>query len=120
MNDRMIFTIAYFDIHQGKTEEFKRLAAECVEIVKAKEPGTLFYEWFLDDEEKVCMAIDCYVDFDALNTHVDNIGARMRQLMTISDRRVEVYGDNPFGRLAGKGTSNSKDFRAKRLVGKLS
>lgn len=119
MSDKMIFTIAYFTIHEGKAEEFKTIAAECVEIVKAKEPGTLFYEWFLDDEEKVCMAVDCYTDYDALNAHIDNIGSRMRHLMTISDRRVEIYGDNPFARLAGKGTTGGKDFYAKKLVGKL-
>ena len=34
-------------IHGGKFEEYKRLAAQCVEIVRTKDTGTLEYDLFL-------------------------------------------------------------------------
>jgi quinol monooxygenase YgiN len=36
--------IARFTFHEGKLEEFKRLAARCMEIVRTKDTGTLQYE----------------------------------------------------------------------------
>ncbi len=35
--------IARFKFHEGKVEEYKRLSAEAMEIVRAKERGTLEY-----------------------------------------------------------------------------
>jgi quinol monooxygenase YgiN len=35
-------------IHDGKLEEFKRLAAQCVEIVRTGDTGTLEYQLFLN------------------------------------------------------------------------
>lgn len=53
MEDTMsrIQSIARFKIHHGKAEEFKRLSANCVELARAKDPGTIRYDIFLNDEE---------------------------------------------------------------------
>jgi hypothetical protein len=36
--------IARFKLHEAKVEEFKRLAAQCMEIVRSKDTGTLQYD----------------------------------------------------------------------------
>jgi quinol monooxygenase YgiN len=33
--------IGRFEFHEGELEEFKRLAAQCMEIVRAKDTGAL-------------------------------------------------------------------------------
>jgi hypothetical protein len=33
--------IARFRFHTGAVDEFKRLSTECMEVVRAREPGTL-------------------------------------------------------------------------------
>jgi hypothetical protein len=38
-------SIARLTIHHGKLEEFKRLAAKCMESVRTKDTGTLQYDW---------------------------------------------------------------------------
>lgn len=114
-----IFTIARFKIHPGNQEEFKKLANECVDIVKAREPNTLFYEWFLNNEETECVAIDCYTDFDAMWTHVQNIGPLMRRLMVISDRHLEIYGEDPSEKLAGRGTAKPNEYVCGLFRGKI-
>jgi hypothetical protein len=36
--------VARLKIHDGKLDEFKRLAAKCAELVRTKDTGTLQYE----------------------------------------------------------------------------
>ena len=42
--------IARFKIHEGKLEEFKRLSARCMEIVRAQDTGTLQYDICISDD----------------------------------------------------------------------
>jgi quinol monooxygenase YgiN len=37
---------ARLKIHDGKLEEFSRVAVECMESVRTKDSGTLQYDWF--------------------------------------------------------------------------
>lgn len=114
-----MYTYAKFKIHPGKTEEFKRLSRRCVEIVREREPGTLFYEWFMNADETECVAIDGYVDLDAVMDHVRNIGPTMRELMNISDRYLEILGADPTERFGGKTTARNGDYYGSLFAGKF-
>jgi quinol monooxygenase YgiN len=35
-------------IHEGKLEEFKVLAAQCMRTVRERDSGTLQYDWFFN------------------------------------------------------------------------
>jgi len=39
-----------FKIAEGKLEEFKQLAIECMNQVKEKDTGTLRYDWFISSD----------------------------------------------------------------------
>ena len=41
-------------IHDGKLEEYKRLAAQCVEIVRTKDTGTLEYDLLRRGADRWC------------------------------------------------------------------
>jgi quinol monooxygenase YgiN len=114
-----IYTYAKFSIHPGKSAEFKELARQCSDIVNEQEPGTLFYEWFLNADETECVAMDCYADIGAMLEHIKHIGPLMRRLMTISDRYLEIYGADPSPTLAGKSTAKASEFYGQRFLGKL-
>ena len=43
--------VARFKFREGKVEEFKRLCAQVMEVVRAKDIGTLQYEIYLNDDE---------------------------------------------------------------------
>ena len=43
-----IHVTACLAIHEGKLEEFKELAAQCVQLVRER-TGTLQYDWFFND-----------------------------------------------------------------------
>jgi hypothetical protein len=43
--------IARYKFHDGKLEEFKRLSAQCMEIVRTKDTGTLQYDIYFNDDQ---------------------------------------------------------------------
>jgi quinol monooxygenase YgiN len=47
--------IARFRIHEGKLDEFKRLSAQAMEIVRTKDSGTLQYDTYFNDDQTECM-----------------------------------------------------------------
>ena len=66
--------IARFKFHEGKVEEFKRLSAQAMEIVRTKDSGTLQYDIYLNDDESECMVIERYRDSEALIEHAGHLG----------------------------------------------
>ena len=65
--------IARFKFHEGKVEEFKRLSAECLEIVRAKDVGTLQYDTYFNDDESQAIVLERFRDSDALILHGQNM-----------------------------------------------
>jgi quinol monooxygenase YgiN len=65
--------IARFRIHEGKVGEYKRLSARAMEIVRAKEPGTLQYDTFFNEDESECIIVERYRDSEAAMTHAANL-----------------------------------------------
>jgi quinol monooxygenase YgiN len=45
-----ILVIARLKIHDGKLEEFKRVAEKCLQSVRTKDSGTLQYDWFFSED----------------------------------------------------------------------
>jgi quinol monooxygenase YgiN len=65
--------IARFKIHEGKLEEYKRLSAQAMEIVRTKEPGTLQYDTYFNDDQSECVVIERYRDSEAAMEHAANL-----------------------------------------------
>jgi quinol monooxygenase YgiN len=65
--------IARFRLHEGKLEEYKRLSAEAMEIVRTKEPGTLQYDTYFNDDRSECVVIERYRDSEAAMRHAENL-----------------------------------------------
>ena len=68
-----ILGIARFKFHEGKVEEYKRLSAEAMEIVRTKDSGTLQFDTYLNDDESECMVIERYRDSAAAIEHWENL-----------------------------------------------
>ena len=66
--------IARFKFHEGKLEEFKRLAAQCMEIVRTKDTGTLQYDIYFNDDQSECIVLERYRDSEALIEHAAHLG----------------------------------------------
>jgi hypothetical protein len=56
-----LLCIARLKIHHGKLDEFKHLAARCVELVRTKDTGTLQYELYFNSDNTECLVFDAIV-----------------------------------------------------------
>lgn len=66
--------IARFVFHAGELQEFKRLSAQCMEIVRAEDTGTLQYEVYLNADQSKAVVLERYTDSAALIEHAEHIG----------------------------------------------
>jgi quinol monooxygenase YgiN len=80
-------------IHDGKLQDFKGVAERCVAIVRAKDPGTLLYDWYLSADEKECLARETYASSEAMLAHMANVGAELQAMMAVSDVEIDVFGE---------------------------
>jgi len=84
---------ARFLIHEGKEEEFKSIAVQCMNIVKEKEKDTTFqYDWYFNESGNECVVRETYADSNGLLVHIGNLGELLGGLLQISDFYPEIYG----------------------------
>jgi quinol monooxygenase YgiN len=69
-----LWGIARFRFHEGKVEEFKRLSAQAMEIVRSKDSGTLQYDVFFNEDQSECVVLERYRDSEAAIEHAANLG----------------------------------------------
>ena len=86
--------IAGFKFHEGKLEEFKRLSAQAMEIVRTKDSGTLQYDTYFNDDQSECMVIERYRDSEAAIEHAANLGdLSAAVLATVEVVHGEILGE---------------------------
>ena len=90
---KKIDVIARFKVHPGKLDEFKEAAAECLALVKEKDPATLRYEWFLNGDQTECIILETYETSEAMLAHMNNVNEPLGRLMAMGDMSAEVFGD---------------------------
>ena len=79
-------------IHEGKLEGFKALAADCMQTVRAKDSGTLQYDWFLNEAQTECVVQEAYRDSESVLEHIANLGATLGAILSVGDWTFEVLG----------------------------
>jgi quinol monooxygenase YgiN len=52
--------MARFKFRAGKVEEFECLSAQAMEIVRAKDTGTLQYGIYFNDDQSECIVLERY------------------------------------------------------------
>ena len=87
-----ILGIARLKIFPGKLEEFKRLNAKCIELVLAKDKGTLQYDFFFNKDETECLAIERYRNSEAMIEHFSNMGEMMTTMFETCSGAGEICG----------------------------
>ena len=83
--------IARLKIHDGKLEEFKRAASQCMQVVRTKDTGTLQYELYFNEDQTECLVLERYRDVQALLQH-QNIGRLMGTLLETCTGSGEACG----------------------------
>ena len=85
--------IVRFTFHKGTVEEFKRLSALCLEIVRAEDTGTLQYDTYFNDDESECIVLERFRDSQALIEHGEHLAHLMEAILATGDCHGELLGD---------------------------
>ena len=64
-----------------------------IKMVRENEPGTIDYDWYLDELKMQCIIIKTYADSKAVLAHVENVGEKLQKLSEYGDLSLEVLGD---------------------------
>ena len=97
-----LWGIARFKFHEGKLEEFKRLSAQAMEIVRTKDSGTLQYDTYFNEDQSECIVIERYRDSEAAMEHAANLAdVSAAVLETVAVVHGELLGE-PSEELRGK------------------
>jgi quinol monooxygenase YgiN len=84
-----------FEIKSKDMPIFKKLAAELVSVVKAKDPGTPRYDWFYDDANSLSVAMDTYANASAMFAHMKNCHDVHHELLQHASMVTEFLGELP-------------------------
>ena len=85
---------ANIKIPEGKLEEFKQNAIECIKQTKEKDTGTLKYDWFLSSDQTECEIREEYKSSEALIEHMMNHGELLTKVFKdFPLEHLTVYGD---------------------------
>jgi quinol monooxygenase YgiN len=89
--------LARVKIHEGKLEEYKRPNAECMEIARTKDTGTLQYEVYLNDDQSEAIVLERYRDSEALIEHGANQGGLREAILATGSFSGELLGEPSAG-----------------------
>jgi len=96
--------IVRFRFQNGDVEEFKRLSAQCMEIVRTRDTGTLQYDTYFNDDESESIVLERFRDSDALILHAQNMAPLMESIMatgTVSGELLADLSDELRAQMAG-------------------
>ena len=85
--------IVRFKFHEGKVEEFKRLSAQCLEIVRARDTGTLQYDTYFNEDESEALVLERFRDSDALIQHGEHLAHLMAAILATGTCYGELLGE---------------------------
>jgi quinol monooxygenase YgiN len=89
-----LYGMARFKFHEGKVEEFKRLSAQALEIVRTKDTGTLQYDLYFSDDQSECVVLERFRDSRALIEHTAHLGDLSEAILAIvSVVHGEILGE---------------------------
>jgi len=93
---RFVLQIEVLDVPR-----FKELVAECL-VISRSEPGTLLYDWYLDEERGLARLYEAYESIDALRAHgsgrvFTEVGPKLLEVCRFTN--IDAYGD--FGGMSG-------------------
>ena len=96
-------------LHEGKLEEFKRLSAQVMDIVRTRDTGTLQFDIYFNDDQSECILIERYKDSAALTEHAAHVGDIMAPIFATGTLSSEMLGV-PSGELKAMMTGSEVRF----------
>lgn len=95
MNNNVSF-IVELTLTNGSSADLKKLMLELVESAEKNEPGTLAYEWTLNEDNTICHVHERYLDSDSALTHMATFNEKFAaKFMALGNMTGFVVYGNP-------------------------
>ena len=89
-DDTMCTIVPYFEVQDGKIDEFKALGDQMVEVTK-NESDVLFYGFSFDGNRAFCR--EGYTGAEGVLAHLKNVGKLLGEALAIAELKVfEIHG----------------------------
>ena len=85
--------IVRFKFHEGKVEEFKRLSAQAMEIVRTTDTGTLQYDTYFNGDQSECIVLERFKDSEALIEHAAHLADLTEAILATGSVSGELLGE---------------------------
>ena len=85
--------IARFTFQRGTSRSSSGLSAQVMDIVRAKDSGTLRYEVFFNDDQSECVVYERYRDSRAVIEHATHVGDLMESILATGSVSSELLGE---------------------------
>ena len=90
--EQIQLTVTFPKIATGDLAEFKRIAAQALELTKG-EAAVLQYDWFFSGDETKCVVRETYEDSDAFLAHIANMGELIGKAAELGGGlEIEIFG----------------------------
>jgi len=86
--------------HHGKIEEFKRLSAQVIDVVRARDTGTLQFAIYLSTDESECVIFERYRDSQAVIEHGMHVAGLMPAIFATGSIKSQLLLGEPSAELA--------------------
>ena len=85
--------VARFKFHEGKVDDFKRLCAQVIDVVRAKDTGTLQYEIYFNEDQSECIVYERYRDSTAVIEHGAHVAHLNEAIFATGSVTSELLGE---------------------------
>lgn len=90
--EQIQITATFPKIASGDLAEFKRLAAQALEVTKG-DAAALQYDWFFNADETECVVRETYENSDAILAHMADLGDLLGKLVEAGGGlKIEAFG----------------------------
>ena len=96
MEHNQIHFRAEFTIEEGKIEEYKKLVQDMSRVIKANEPDTINYQFYLNRDETEGIVHETYANSKAVLAHNAGVASQtiLPKIFSVSRiSRFDVYGN---------------------------
>jgi quinol monooxygenase YgiN len=92
--EKNLHIVVKMNILPGKLNELKKMIPDLNAHVKAGEPETTLYKWYIDESNQRCYLVETMVSGESMLQHLQNIGSVLPALLSIAPiTEWEIYGD---------------------------
>lgn len=99
-----------FNVQPGKMDIFKKAARELLQVVREKDTGTFRYDWFYNEADNECIAMDTYIGAAGMFGHMKNAHEKHSELLQYSTLITEFLGELPDEAMEAVSKYNPKIF----------